>query len=160
MTWKTTLSFVVSATLLTLAVGWLIATGAVPIQKTIQFNDAERAFMQVWIRLAIAIGLILPSVAVFIGFKHPQLRKILMSLAIAGLVLGRCKASADDSDREKRNITVTCTSTVAYDIGACQILANARCEGEKAQLRGVLSSTFLPANKLYQNVARYRCLSD
>jgi hypothetical protein len=58
-------------------VGWLIATGAVPIQKNIQFNDAERAFMQVWIGLAIAIGLILPSVAWLIWFKHPQPRKIL-----------------------------------------------------------------------------------
>jgi hypothetical protein len=44
MTWKMTLSFVVSATLLTLAVGWLMAIEAVPIQKTIQFSDAERAF--------------------------------------------------------------------------------------------------------------------
>jgi hypothetical protein len=77
MTWKITLSFVISATLLTLAVGWLIAIEAVPIQKTIQFSDAERGFMQVWMGLAIAIGLILPSVAGFIGFKHPQLRKIL-----------------------------------------------------------------------------------
>lgn len=77
MTWKTTLSFVVSTTLLTLVVGWLIATGAVPIQKNIQFSDAERAFMQVWIGLAIAIGLILPSVAWLIWFRHPQPRKIL-----------------------------------------------------------------------------------
>ncbi len=77
MTWKTTLSFIISVTLLTLVVGWLIATGAVPIQKNIQFSDAERAFMQVWIGLAIAIGLILPSVAWLIWFKHPQSRKIL-----------------------------------------------------------------------------------
>ena len=77
MTWKTTFSFIVFATLLTLVVGWLIATGAVPIQKNIQFSDAERAFMQVWIGLAIAIGLILPSVAWLIWFKHPQSRKIL-----------------------------------------------------------------------------------
>jgi 7-keto-8-aminopelargonate synthetase-like enzyme len=86
-------------------------------------------------------------------------RFLLMSLTIASLVLGECKASADEGDREARDITVTCTSTVAYDVGACQILANARCDEAKAQLRGVLSSTFLPANKLYQNTARYRCLS-
>jgi hypothetical protein len=94
-------------------------------------------------------------------------RFLLMSLAIAGLVLGGCKASANDGDSPQerlrqreanQDITITCTSTVAYDVGACQILANARCEGTKAQLRGVLSSTFLPANKLYQNTARYRCL--
>lgn len=77
MTWKTTLSFVIFAALLTLAMGWLITIGAVPIQKTIQFSDAEHAFMQVWIRLAIAIGLILPSVAWLLWFKHPQPRKIL-----------------------------------------------------------------------------------
>jgi hypothetical protein len=58
-------------------VGWLIATGSVSIQKRIQFNDAERAFMQVWIGLAIAIGLILPSIAWLIWFKHPQPRRIL-----------------------------------------------------------------------------------
>jgi 7-keto-8-aminopelargonate synthetase-like enzyme len=90
-----------------------------------------------------------------------QNRFFFMSLAIAGLVLGGCKASADDGDQKaKRDIIVTCTSTVAYDVGACQILAKARCDGSKAQLRGVLSSTFLPANKLYQNTARYRCIGD
>jgi hypothetical protein len=77
MTWKTALSFVIFATLLTFVVGWLIATGSVPIQKNIQFSDTERAFMQVWIRLAIAISLILPSVAWLIWLKHPQPRKVL-----------------------------------------------------------------------------------
>jgi hypothetical protein len=46
MAWKTTVSFVISATLLTLVVGWLIATRAIPIQKNIQLDDAERVFMQ------------------------------------------------------------------------------------------------------------------
>jgi hypothetical protein len=87
-------------------------------------------------------------------------RFLLMSLAIAGLALSACTASADSGDREaNQDITVTCTSVIAYDVGACQILANTRCDGERAQLRGVLSSTFLPANKLYQNTAQYRCLS-
>jgi hypothetical protein len=87
-------------------------------------------------------------------------RFLLMSLAIAGLAMGGCAAPADGGVREaRRDITVTCTSAIAYDVGVCQILANARCEGRRAQLRGVLSSTFLPANKLYLNTARYRCLS-
>jgi hypothetical protein len=97
MTWKTTLSFVISATLLTLVVGWLIATGAVPIQKNIQFSDAERAFMQVWIRLAIAIGLILPSVAWLIWFKYPQPRKILgfyLSVLIIQIITEQIFSSA------------------------------------------------------------------
>jgi hypothetical protein len=87
-------------------------------------------------------------------------RFLLMSLTLAGLAMGGCTASTDDGDQEeRRGITVTCTSTIAYDVGVCQILANARCKGEKAQLRGVLSSTFLPANKLYLNTTRYKCLS-
>ncbi len=85
-------------------------------------------------------------------------RILLMSLAITGLALGECPASAEGGDREAhRDITVTYTSAVAYDVGVCQILANARCDSGRAQLRGVLSSTFLPANKLYLNTARYRC---
>jgi 7-keto-8-aminopelargonate synthetase-like enzyme len=88
-------------------------------------------------------------------------RFLFMSLAIAGLALGGCTASANNGDREaNQDITVTCTSSVAYDVGACQILANARCDGERAQLREVLSSTFLPANKLYLNTAQYRCLGN
>lgn len=87
-------------------------------------------------------------------------RFLFMSFAIASLALGGCTSSADSRDRAAgQDVTVTCTSTVAYDVGACQILANARCEEGKAQLRGVLSSTFLSANKLYQNTARYRCQS-
>lgn len=87
-------------------------------------------------------------------------RFLLMPLAIAGLALGGCtSSSADDVQEANQDITVTCTSTVAYDVGVCQILANARCDTERAQLRGVLSSTFLSANKLYLNTARYRCLS-
>lgn len=91
-----------------------------------------------------------------------QNRFLLMSVAIAGLVLGACKASGDKGDVRvaHQDVTVTCTSSIAYDVGACQILANARCEGASAQLRGVLSSTFLPANKLYLNTTRYRCPSD
>lgn len=87
-------------------------------------------------------------------------RFLFMSFAIVGVVLGGCTASTKGDDQKaNQDITVTCTSAVAYDVGACQILANARCEEGKAQLRGLLSSTFLPANKLYQNTARYRCLS-
>jgi 7-keto-8-aminopelargonate synthetase-like enzyme len=84
-------------------------------------------------------------------------RFFLMSLSIAGLAMSGCTASVNSGGREAGDITVTCTSAIAYDVGACQILANARCDGQRAQLRGVLSSTFLPANKLYQNTVRYRC---
>ena len=59
-----------------------------------------------------------------------------------------------------KDFPVVCTSAIANDVGACQIVANAKCKGKKAQLRAILSSTFLPANNLYQNTALYRCLDD
>jgi chromate transport protein ChrA len=77
MTWKTILSFMLVATLLTILVGWLIMTGILPIQQTIRFNEAERHFMNIWIGLAIALGLILPSIAWLVWRRNPQPRRIL-----------------------------------------------------------------------------------
>lgn len=79
MTWKTIFSFVLFATLLTILVGWLTTIGALPIQKTIPFDAAERTFMKVWFGLAIAIGLILPIMAWLVWSKNSQPRKILSS---------------------------------------------------------------------------------
>jgi hypothetical protein len=77
MNWKTTISFMLFATSLTVFVGWLISTSVLPIQKTIHFNEAERSFMSVWIKLAIALGLILFTIAWLVWIKDLQTRKIL-----------------------------------------------------------------------------------
>ncbi|TVP62037.1 MAG: hypothetical protein EA343_12590 [Nodularia sp. (in: Bacteria)] len=76
MTWKTAVSFVVFATLLTILTGWLIAVGGLPIQESLDFGDGEMRVIQTWLRLALPIGLILPGIAFFAGIKHPQLRQI------------------------------------------------------------------------------------
>lgn len=77
MNWKITLSFVLSATLLTILVGWLTINGVLPIQQNIQFSATEQNFLRVWLGLAIAIGLILPSIAWLVWLKNPPARKIL-----------------------------------------------------------------------------------
>ena len=77
MNWKITLSFVLSATLLTILVGWLTMTRVLPIQQNIQFSATEQNFLRVWLRLAIAIGLIIPSIAWLVWLKKPPARKIL-----------------------------------------------------------------------------------
>lgn len=77
MTWKTTLAFVLFATLLTILVGWLTTTGVLPIQQSIQYSDAGRNFIRIWMWFAIALGLILPSIAWLMWIKNPQPRKIL-----------------------------------------------------------------------------------
>lgn len=76
MTWRTTFIFVVFATLVTVVVGWLTSIGILPISEVINYSDLGRRFIQIWIWLAIAIGLVLPAITFIVWFKHPELRKI------------------------------------------------------------------------------------
>ncbi|MEG4586510.1 hypothetical protein QUA54_14990 [Microcoleus sp. MOSTC5] len=76
MTWKTILSFIVSATVLTLMSGWLMVANLLPIQATIDYSEAERSFVQIWLQVAIVIGLLLPGVAFLVWIRHPNLRAV------------------------------------------------------------------------------------
>ncbi|MCC5600028.1 hypothetical protein [Nostoc favosum] len=76
MTWKTTFLFIVLATLVVILVGWLISIGILPISQMINYSDAGLRFIRVWILLAIAIGLIVPTITFVIWFKYPEIRKI------------------------------------------------------------------------------------
>lgn len=73
---RTAFIFVVLATLVTVVVGWLISIGVLPISKVINYSDADLRFIRVWSWLAIAIGLILPTIAFVLWFKYPEPRKI------------------------------------------------------------------------------------
>lgn len=76
MIWRTSLAFVVLATLIMMLVGWLISNGLLPIRQTIEHSETGLKFIQVWIQLAIAIGLVLPTIAFIAWFKRPEVRKI------------------------------------------------------------------------------------
>ena len=76
MTWRTSISFIVLATLIVISIGYLSSVGLLPIHKTIRFEGGELQFIRVWMKLAITIGIILPATAFVIGFKHPELRRI------------------------------------------------------------------------------------
>ncbi|MDF5739803.1 MULTISPECIES: DUF7733 domain-containing protein [unclassified Nostoc] len=76
MNWKTVLSFIVSATLLTLLSGWLIRTNLLPIQSEINYSEAERSFLQIWIQVAIIVGLLLPGIAFLIEIRRPRVRSV------------------------------------------------------------------------------------
>lgn len=77
LTWKTTFSFVTLATLLILLIGWLIKNNALPVKTVINYNTWETNFIQVWIWVAIVVGLILPSIAFLVWIRRPEPRKIL-----------------------------------------------------------------------------------
>ncbi|MBD2534203.1 hypothetical protein H6G97_33620 [Nostoc flagelliforme FACHB-838] len=76
MTWKTGLIFIVMATLVVGLVGWLTSIGILPISPVINYSDAGLRFIRVWILLAVAIGLIVPTIALIVWFKYPEIRKI------------------------------------------------------------------------------------
>ena len=50
MTWKTILLFIVSATLLILLSDWLIVANLLPIQTAINYSEAERSFLKIWVQ--------------------------------------------------------------------------------------------------------------
>jgi hypothetical protein len=77
MTWKSILSFIVSATLLILLSGWLISANLLPIQTELSYSQGERSFVQIWLSLAIAIGLIIPGVGFLMWRQRPTARTIL-----------------------------------------------------------------------------------
>lgn len=76
MTWRTSISFVMLATLIVVLIGYLISMGLLPIRETIDFEGGELQLIRVWMKVAIALGLVLPTVALTIGLKYPQQRKV------------------------------------------------------------------------------------
>jgi hypothetical protein len=76
MTWRTLLIFVILATLIMMCIGWLISGELLPIRQTIEHSEARLKFIQVWMQLAIAIGLVLPTIAFIAWFRHLEVRKI------------------------------------------------------------------------------------
>ena len=76
MTWKTILSFFVIATLLILLSSWLIKANLLPIQSEIKYSEAEQNFVNIWVKIALVIGLFLPGISFLVGLGNPQLRTV------------------------------------------------------------------------------------
>ena len=76
-TWEITFSFVTLATLLILLIGWLINARVLPVKTVIDYSAWTTNFIQLWIWVAIVVGLLLPSIAFFVWLRHPEPRKIL-----------------------------------------------------------------------------------
>ena len=77
LTWKTALSVVALATLIILLIGWLIISGALPVKLVIDYSDFASKFIQVWVVVAILIGLLLPGIAFFVWIHQKELRRVL-----------------------------------------------------------------------------------
>lgn len=77
LSWKTTISFLCLATLLIWLIGWLTITGVLPIKTAIDYNQQESNFIQVWVVIAIVVGILLPGTAFGVWIRHPEPRKVL-----------------------------------------------------------------------------------
>ena len=77
LSWKTTISFLSLATLLILLIGWLTISGVLPIKMAIDYSQKEANFLQVWVVIAIFVGILLPGTAFFVWIRHQLPRKVL-----------------------------------------------------------------------------------
>lgn len=76
-TWKTTLLFVTCATLILLPLNWLMLGDTLPIKKAIDYSISQTNFIQLWIKIAVVIGVLLPGVAFFVWWRYPEPRKVM-----------------------------------------------------------------------------------
>lgn len=76
-TGKTTLLFVICATLLLLQLNWLMLGDTLPIKKAMDYSTSETNFLKFWIKIAVVIGVLLPGVAFFVWHRYPEPRKIM-----------------------------------------------------------------------------------
>lgn len=81
---------------------------------------------------------------------------VLFAIAGAVLALPGCTKQTAAEELPGSEFVVTCMGG-AWDVGPCTAVAIGRCKGREAKLLGALASTYLPANKLYQTMARFEC---
>lgn len=74
--WKIILSFVLLATLLILLIGQLVISGALPIKMVMGYSNSEANFIQLWVKVAVLIGILLPLIALLIWIRHPESRNV------------------------------------------------------------------------------------
>ncbi|MBE9043723.1 hypothetical protein IQ255_04755 [Pleurocapsales cyanobacterium LEGE 10410] len=73
--WFTVWSFILFATLLSLSFGWLVNKEQLSIRATMGFGDRQKKFIQVWARVAVLIGIIVPLVLLITFWDVPILRQ-------------------------------------------------------------------------------------
>ena len=76
ITWRMSIGFVVLATLILIAFGYLSSAGLIPMARASESELVRLPLLTVWMNLAIFIGVVLPVVCFVIGFKYSKLRKV------------------------------------------------------------------------------------
>lgn len=86
MSISTTLFFIVFATLACLGIGWLIQRGMLPFNSTIAFNGWQLKFINVWVQVALVVGVIFPIILLFIFWDDTSSRQFLLLYLLAVVI--------------------------------------------------------------------------
>ena len=62
------------ATFLSVSYGWLVKQGKLPLNSVMAYNERERQFIEVWAKIALLVGVIVPIVMWIIFWEQPVLR--------------------------------------------------------------------------------------
>jgi hypothetical protein len=81
-----TLFFIVFATLACIGIGWLIQRGMLPFNSTIAFNSWQLKFLNVWVQVALMVGVIFPIILLFIFWDETFARQFLLLYLLAVVI--------------------------------------------------------------------------
>lgn len=73
--WLTVSLFLAIATLFNIGIGWLIQTRKLPLSPVIPSDQTLQQFINIWVKLALLIGLILPAIMLAVFWQQPQIRQ-------------------------------------------------------------------------------------
>ncbi|HIK33822.1 MAG TPA: hypothetical protein IGS17_11825 [Oscillatoriales cyanobacterium M59_W2019_021] len=70
--------FIVIATFLSVAMGWLVKVGKLPLREMMAFGDRQWQFLRIWVKVALGIGAIVPLILLIILWNEPNIRQFLL----------------------------------------------------------------------------------
>ncbi len=75
--WRTTITFLIVATLLILLAAGLTRIGILPMGPNFDYTNAEQQFFSIWIWVALAVGLVLPLIGYWFYQRDREIRQVL-----------------------------------------------------------------------------------
>jgi len=75
--WLTIVSFLISATLLTVIVGVLIKQSILPLKPIMAYSEAQLQFLKIWVNVALLIGVVIPLGLLIKFWNQPIPRQFL-----------------------------------------------------------------------------------
>ena len=89
--WFTVGTFIVIATLLSMAFGWSVKQDRLPFKAVMAFSDRQWQFMQVWVKVALLIGIVIPAVMSLFFWHTPVLDRFFACYLLAVVVQLGCE---------------------------------------------------------------------